>query len=68
MYAQVTWAEKQRELDGFVAVTGYNRKHAIVLLNGEPVATTNPPVRVRKYDDADFTSSYLTLLFLLLFR
>jgi hypothetical protein len=51
MYAQVTWAEKQRVLDGFVAATGYNRKHAIVLLNGKPVAATKPPTRARKYDD-----------------
>jgi hypothetical protein len=34
MYLKVTWKEKQRVLDGFVAATGYNRKHAIVLLNG----------------------------------
>jgi len=51
MYAQVSWVEKQRVLDGFVAATGYNRKHAIVLLNGKPVATTKPPSRARKYDD-----------------
>ncbi|MBA3855379.1 MAG: transposase [Cyanobacteria bacterium PR.3.49] len=51
MYAQVSWAEKQRVLDGFVAATGYNRKHAIVLLNREPAVSTEPPARTRKYDD-----------------
>lgn len=51
MYAQVTWKEKQRVLDGFVAATGYNRKHAIVLLNGASTEVSTPNQRVRKYDN-----------------
>lgn len=51
MYAQVTWKEKQQVLDGFVAATGYCRKHAIVLLNGKSNQTVEVPLhRSRKYD------------------
>lgn len=45
LYLAATWAEKRRLLDGFVAGTGYNRKHAIALLNGEPKP---PKVRTRR--------------------
>ena len=57
LYAQVSWTEKQRVLDGFVAATGYNRKHAIVLLNSDPVVVNNkPPKRNRKYDEVVATA------------
>ncbi len=50
MYSQVSWTEKQQILDGFVAATGYNRKHAIVLLNGSSKAQETAKSRARKYD------------------
>lgn len=33
LYQRASREERQKLLDGFVAATGYNRKHAIVLLN-----------------------------------
>lgn len=60
MYAQVSWTEKQRVLDGFVAATGYNRKHAIVLLNKDPLPLTDAPSRSRKYDD-EVTSALIEI-------
>lgn len=45
LYLKATWTEKRRLLDGFVTATGYNRKHAIALLNGEP---KEPRMRVRR--------------------
>lgn len=45
VYLAATWVEKGRLLDGFVAGTGYSRKHAIVLLNGEQ---KEPQPRLRK--------------------
>ncbi|MBX9723025.1 MAG: hypothetical protein K2X81_16610 [Candidatus Obscuribacterales bacterium] len=51
LYAQVTWKEKQRVLDGFVAATGYNRKHATVLLNRKTEENGAAWVRSRKYDE-----------------
>lgn len=50
LYANVSWKEKQSVLDSFVAATGYNRKHAIVLLNGESKSQTVPSRRASKYD------------------
>ncbi len=51
MYLRVSWTEKQQILDSFVAATGYNRKHAIVLLNGSKAPRENPRARARKYGD-----------------
>lgn len=51
LYSHVTWKEKQRVLDGFVAATGYNRKHAITLLNGTSSTSAAPSQRGRKYDN-----------------
>lgn len=50
IYSKAPRQERQKLLDGFVAATGYNRKHATVLLNR---ATTEPPgqrSRRKKYD------------------
>lgn len=51
MYARVSWKEKQQVLDGFVAATGYNRKHAIVLLNGKKLLKEGTRSRRSKYDE-----------------
>ena len=51
MYLKVSWKEKQQVLDSFVAATGYNRKHAIVLLNGGITPSKGAQPRARKYDD-----------------
>lgn len=45
VYLQADWKEKQKLLDGFVTGTGYNRKHAITLLNSKE---KEPKVRTRK--------------------
>lgn len=50
LYSKVSWKEKQSVLDSFVAATGYNRKHAIVLLNRVNKSQAEPWKRVRKYD------------------
>ena len=39
-YQQSNWKEKCKIIDGFVAATGYQRKHAIYLLNS---LETNKP-------------------------
>lgn len=45
--------EKRGILDGFVALTGYHRKHALRLLNGPMTARTNVlRPRSRTYDEA----------------
>lgn len=45
-------SEKRRILDGFVALTGYHRKHAIRVLRAPlPPAASSPP-RPRIYDEA----------------
>lgn len=51
LYQQVAWKEKQRLLDSFVAATGYNRKHAISLLNAKGTSDEHSRSRARKYDD-----------------
>lgn len=44
---------KARNLDEFVAVTGYHRKHSIRVLNSAAAATvTARPPRLRLYDEA----------------
>jgi len=46
LYIKAAWSEKRLLLDGFVTATGYNRKHAIALLNSEakqPKARTRRP-------------------------
>ncbi len=50
-YAEASWNERKRLLDGFVAATGYNRKHAITLLGKEIVEVRAERKRRRKYDD-----------------
>lgn len=54
-YRNATWSEKGRILNEFVAITGYNRKRAITLLN-HPPESTNPPCKrqcqPRCYDTA----------------
>lgn len=51
-YQSAGTAEKARILDEFTAVTGYHRKHAIRLLNGDPAPTRSRPGRNRVYDEA----------------
>ena len=53
-YRHVTWPEKKRILDEFVAVSGYNRKYALNLLNHPPVleaGTRKARHRERHYQD-----------------
>jgi hypothetical protein len=46
-------ADRLRILTEFVAVTGYHRKHAIRVLNGDPHAVSlKRGGRLRVYDDA----------------
>lgn len=51
LYLKAAWTEKRRLLDGFVTATGYNRKHAIALLNSKSKV---PKIRSRcpKYGPA----------------
>lgn len=51
-YHDAGWADKGKILDGFIAATGYGRKHAIQLLNS-PAAPVQPMRRLacRKYDE-----------------
>jgi hypothetical protein len=51
-YRDARWAEKGKILDGFVAATGYDRKHAIQLLNSTEVLE-KPKQRLasQKYDE-----------------
>lgn len=46
IYSRAPRKERQKLLDGFVVATGYNRKHATVLLN--KVATEPPEKRSRR--------------------
>lgn len=52
-YRLACWEAKRKILDEFVAVTGYHRKHAIRILNGEEVLA-KPILRPRQrlYDEA----------------
>lgn len=51
-YHDARWSEKGKILDGFVAVTGYGRKHAIQLLHRPPEQVKPMPRRPsRKYDE-----------------
>jgi len=50
-YAQATWAEKKRLLDGFVAATGYSRKHAVTVLGKTASTTEHKRKRQKKYDE-----------------
>ncbi len=51
-YGSVSWADKGRILDGFVAATGYGRKYATQLLNSSetPDKSKTRPAS-QKYDD-----------------
>jgi hypothetical protein len=51
-YHDSDWKEKGRILDGFVAATGYDRKHAIQLMNAtaEPEKSKERPAR-QTYDE-----------------
>jgi len=51
-YRDASWAEKGKILDGFVVATGYDRKHAIQLLNSTEVKE-KPKQRLasQKYDE-----------------
>ena len=51
-YRDASWADKRKILDGFVAATGYDRKHAIQLLNST-VEPEKPKQRLgsQKYDE-----------------
>jgi hypothetical protein len=51
-YHDARWSEKGKILDGFVAVTGYGRKHAIQLLHRPPEQVKPMPrLPSRKYDE-----------------
>ncbi len=51
-YQQSTAVEKRWILDEFVALTGYHRKHAIRVLNGNTVTPTVRRGRRCVYDEA----------------
>ena len=51
-YQQSTATEKRWILDEFVALTGYHRKHAIRVLNGNAAAVAAPRGRPCIYDEA----------------
>ena len=56
-YQEVDWSTKGRILDGFVAATGYDRKYAIQLLNGQtclPPSGLVKPRPGRQMYDAQF--------------
>lgn len=46
-YLKSSWTEKGRILDGFIAVTGYDRKYAISLLHQKTKATASVRAKVR---------------------
>lgn len=51
-YRDASWSDKGKILDGFVAVTGYGRKHAIQLLHSPPAPVKpTPRLASRKYDE-----------------
>lgn len=50
-YLEAAWREKKELLDGFIAATGYSRKHAITLLSSGIRETPRTRRRNRKYDD-----------------
>jgi len=51
-YLASSASEKRRILDGFVALTGYHRKHAIRVLRSQLPAPASRPPRPRIYDEA----------------
>ena len=51
-YQRSTLAERGRILDEFVALTGYHRKHAIRVLNGNSATPARPRGRRSVYDEA----------------
>ena len=51
-YQRSTPAERGRILDEFVALTGYHRKHAIRVLNGNSATPARPRGRRSVYDEA----------------
>ena len=52
-YNESRWTEKGKILDGFIAATGYSRKHTINLLKSiVPIGkTTKRQVKAKKYDE-----------------
>lgn len=51
-YDDASWSDKGKILDGFVAATGYGRKHAIQLLHSPPAPVEpTPRLTYRKYDE-----------------
>jgi hypothetical protein len=50
-YMEASWSEKKRLLDGLVAATGYNRKHALTLLSKGVREQSWTRRRSRKYND-----------------
>jgi len=46
-YLKSSWTEKGRVLDGFIAVTGYDRKYAISLLHQKSKSTNSVKEKVR---------------------
>jgi hypothetical protein len=53
LYKKGNWLEKGKILDGFIAASGYDRKYAIRLMNGENIAKNAAPKRqsMVKYDE-----------------
>src|SRR3954469_18974646 len=54
-YARASRREKSQLLDEFCAITGYTRKHGLVLLGDPPSEDRTPPVggRPRSYGPAE---------------
>jgi hypothetical protein len=52
-YKKGNWLEKGKILDGFIAASGYDRKYAIRLMNGEniPKGTARKRKSIIKYDE-----------------
>lgn len=48
-YKHANWTEKSKILDGFIAVTDYDRKYAIQLLNSKQISA---PSKIVTYHSA----------------
>ena len=59
-YKKASWKQKQKLLDGFVIATGYNRKHAVTLLN-KPSPKSKQSTRQRKRHYADLEAAVIQL-------
>jgi len=62
-YRDSSWMVKEKILDGFVAATGYDRKHAIQLMNStaEPEKPKERLAR-QKYDEQNSSSPIFGLV------